>query len=133
MYCYLGSSFIAVAEDSNFGRIQNVKTSFCAVRLSEAQLAVDVGDLTFASTVISPGLSFNLNKSLVVHAPYAFVADCEKTTRTAQVDLDGTPFDLYNASAFVVKGFDVVGDARKVRGGVQLSVRGYCGFHRSRN
>jgi hypothetical protein len=101
VFCYKNDAYIAVKQSVNYGTIQTVRTSFCALRFDPVRLFVDQGGLDFSSTTISSGIAFNGNLGKYKYAPWLFAAECTKTDiAVALGDLSDTPFSFFNVSAF---------------------------------
>lgn len=122
-------SLVAVGEGRNFAQYtgdSSVRTAFTRVRIEPTTLAVDIDDLTFAS---SSGALYH-GQELVTAMPYGVAEGCghEAEPGLANIDLTGTPFKIASpfctsgASAFssvAVSQDDQVAD---IVGG------GYCGW-----
>jgi hypothetical protein len=130
-YCFQSNAYTAVNPENNYGTVQNVKTRFCALRFDPDSLTVDVGDLTFSSTTIAPGQTFNAGKVTYNFAPYGAVGDCSHTARESKIDLSETPFQLSTAQpAFIKIGYQPTGGAEisSPPSVVRLTVSAYCGW-----
>jgi hypothetical protein len=130
-YCFQSNAYTAVNPENNYGTVQNVRTRFCALRFDPDSLTVDVGDLTFSSTTIAPGQTFDAGRVTYNFAPYGAVGDCSHTVRESKIDLSETPFQLSTAQpAFTTTGFQSTGGAEisSPLTVVRLTVSAYCGW-----
>jgi hypothetical protein len=107
-----------------------VTTSFTKLRLNPADLTVDVGDLTFATSV--GGLNHpdaGLGNPLVEAMPYATAMGCAGAVAnaSANIDLQGTPFAVDDTFVFDDPGigsatFSALDQVVSITGG------GFCGW-----
>jgi hypothetical protein len=130
VFCYKDNAYIAVKESVNYGTIQTVRTSFCALRFDPVRLFVDQGGLDFSSTTISPGATFNNNMGKYNYAPWLFAAECTASTEAVALgDLSDTPFSFFNVSAFHQGGLVRFQEVNSTgSNSVQIRVSGGCGW-----
>jgi GON domain-containing protein len=106
----------------------NVRTSFTKLRINPANLTVDIGDLTFAS---STGSLRHSGRVKVSAMPYGVAMSCtapQDPNGTGNIDLRYTPFQVNNA--FTVGGAYAKGSATVTQDKqlVSLAGGGYCGW-----
>ncbi len=141
VYCHnmstAPSEYITLARtgaDANFSQYTagdaspgtNVRTSFRRVRVNPATLAVDIGDLTFAS---STGDLLHAGAIDVTSMPYGVAMGCDGTANgLGNIDLRGTPFsvnDTFELGGFIASGSANVSSNDQVVG---LRGGGFCGW-----
>lgn len=106
----------------------NVRTAFTKLRINPANLTVDIGDLTFAS---STGYLKQGGSVPVTAMPYGVAMSCtapSEANGVGNIDLRYTPFQV--SSAFTVGGFLATGSAAVTQGNqlVSLAGGGDCGW-----
>jgi hypothetical protein len=142
VYCYDMSStpseYITLAEtapNQNYSQYTaggaspgtNVRTTFTKLRIDPATMMVDIGDLTFASSV---GSTSN-GATAITSMPYGVAMSCTEPQGaygTANINLEDTPFQVDNT--FTVGGYLAAGSANVSQNNqvVNLTGGGYCGW-----
>ena len=85
-------------------RSSSARSAFTRVRIDPSTLAVDIDDLTFAS---SSGSLYHGNTH-VTAMPYGVAESCSDQSGVANIDLTGTPFKI--ASEFCTLGSGAAGN-----------------------
>ena len=110
----------------------NVRTSFTKLRIDPATLTVDVGDLTFATSIGKlqhSAVTRGPSSPFVTTMPYGTGMSCTaRPDGVGNIDLQGTPFavnDTFEVGGFAGNGSATVSQNKQK---VDLSGGGYCAW-----